>query len=95
MIQKRGYVEKRDSEGQKRDYLEFILKNGEISESKKTENFGVEKRKLFPTDIGLVTNEFLMKHFSNIIDYNFTANVEEDFEIDIEKALSEALNEDE
>ena len=80
VIQKRGYVEKRDSEGQKRDYLEFILKNGEISESKKTENFGVEKRKLFPTDIGLVTNEFLMKHFSNIIDYNFTANVEEDFD---------------
>ena len=80
VIQKRGYVEKRDSEGSQREYLEFILKSGEIIESKKTENFGVEKRKLFPTDIGLVTNEFLMKHFSNIIDYNFTANVEEDFD---------------
>ena len=80
VIQKRGYVEKRDSEGSQREYLEFILKNGEIIESKKTENFGIEKRKLFPTDIGLVTNEFLMKHFSNILDYNFTANVEEDFD---------------
>ena len=80
VIQKRGYVEKRDSDGQQREYLDFMLKNGEIVESKKTENYGVEKRKLFPTDIGLVTNEFLMKHFSNIIDYNFTANVEEDFD---------------
>jgi len=80
VIQKRGYVEKRDTEGNKRKYLEFVLKNGSIIESEKEENFGVEKRKLFPTDIGLVTNQFLMKHFSNIIDFNFTANVEQDFD---------------
>ena len=80
VIQKRGYVEKRDSEGQQREYLEFLLKDGEITDSKQTENYGLEKRKLFPTDIGLVTNDFLMKHFPNIIDYNFTANVEEDFD---------------
>ena len=71
---------KRDTDGNKRKYLEFILKNGSLIESEKEENFGVEKRKLFPTDIGLVTNQFLMKHFSNIIDYNFTANVEQDFD---------------
>jgi len=80
VIQKRGYVEKRDTDGNKRKYLEFILKNGSLIESEKEENFGVEKRKLFPTDIGLVTNQFLMKHFSNIIDFNFTANVEQDFD---------------
>ena len=71
---------KRDTDGNKRKYLEFILKNGSLIESEKEENFGVEKRKLFPTDIGLVTNQFLMKHFSNIIDFNFTANVEQDFD---------------
>ena len=80
VIQKRGYVEKRDADGNKRKYLEFVLKNGSIIESEKEENFGVEKKKLFPTDIGLVTNQFLMKHFSNIIDFNFTANVEQDFD---------------
>ena len=80
VIQKRGYVEKRDSEGQKREYLELVLKDGVINEAKKEENYGVEKRKLFPTDIGLVTNDFLMKHFPNIIDFNFTANVEGDFD---------------
>ena len=80
VIQKRGYVEKRDSDGNEREYLELILKDGKILENKRTENFGIEKRKLFPTDIGLVTNKFLMKHFSEIIDYNFTANVEEDFD---------------
>ena len=80
VIQKRGYVEKRDSDGNEREYLELILKDGKILENKRKENFGIEKRKLFPTDIGLVTNKFLMKHFSEIIDYNFTANVEEDFD---------------
>ena len=80
VIQKRGYVEKRDSDGNEREYLELILKDGKILENKRKENFGIEKKKLFPTDIGLVTNKFLMKHFSEIIDYNFTANVEEDFD---------------
>ena len=80
VIQKRGYVEKRDSDGNQREYLELILKDGKLHENNRVENFGIEKRKLFPTDIGLVTNKFLMKHFSEIIDYNFTANVEEDFD---------------
>jgi len=80
VIQKRGYVEKKDSESREREYLEMTLTKGVISELVKKENFGSEKRKLFPTDIGLVTNDFLMKHFSDIIDYNFTANVEQDFD---------------
>ena len=79
-IQKRGYVEKKDKEGSPRDYQVITLKNEAISEGKQTENTGAEKAKLFPTDVGIVVNDFLMKHFEKIMDYHFTATVEEEFD---------------
>lgn len=79
-IQKREYVVKENREGEKRQYDELILKNDKISESRKTEIFGNEKSKLFPTDIGTVVNSFLMEYFKDIMDYNFTANVEKEFD---------------
>ncbi len=79
-IQDRGYVEKKDVEGLKRDYFLITLSYGKIKEDTKTETFGTEKAKLFPTDIGLVVTDFLVKYFSDIVDYNFTAKVEEEFD---------------
>ncbi|MCF7834837.1 type I DNA topoisomerase [Candidatus Gracilibacteria bacterium] len=79
-IQKRGYVIKEDRPGEKREYIEFILENSKITQTTKEQNTGAEKNKLFPTDIGMVVTDFLMEHFSNIIDYNFTAGVEEEFD---------------
>jgi len=79
-IQKRGYVEKRDKEGVQRDYRLFVLKNDQISSRKESENTGAEKGKLFPTDLGLVVTDFLKQYFDDIMDYNFTARVEEEFD---------------
>ncbi|MEZ4720655.1 MAG: type I DNA topoisomerase [Flavobacteriales bacterium] len=79
-IQKRGYVVKEDREGHKRDYTVFTLKNGTVNQETKSENTGAERAKLFPTDIGVVVNDFLAENFSNILDYNFTASVEEEFD---------------
>jgi DNA topoisomerase I len=79
-IQKRGYVVKEDRDGCVRPYTVITLKAGKISEEEKTENTGFEKSKLFPTDIGTLVNTFLMMHFQNILDFNFTANVEEEFD---------------
>jgi DNA topoisomerase-1 len=79
-IQKRGYVLKEDREGVKRDYLHFILKDSKISKEEKSEIAGFEKAKLFPTDIGIVVNDFLIRYFDYIIDYHFTAEVEEKFD---------------
>jgi DNA topoisomerase I len=79
-IQQRGYVVKEDREGKLREYQEFILKNKEIGEQKLTEITGTEKSKLFPSDIGLIVNDFLVLHFKDILDYNFTANVEIEFD---------------
>jgi DNA topoisomerase-1 len=79
-IQKREYVVKGDKEGFKREFTTLTLKKGTIKESLKTEKAGYEKSKLFPTDIGTLVNRFLMQFFENIIDYNFTANVEEEFD---------------
>jgi DNA topoisomerase I len=79
-IQNRGYVVKEDRAGQERQYVMLSLKKNTIKEEIKTENFGYEKSKLFPTDIGMVVNDFLMRHFENIMDYNFTANVEKQFD---------------
>ncbi len=79
-IQKRGYVVKESRDGVKRNYNEIVLKNGKITESKKSEIANAEKKKLFPTDIGMVVNDFLSEHFDKIMDYNFTANVEKDFD---------------
>lgn len=79
-IQKREYVEKANREGDKRNFDYLLLKKGEISQSQKSEIFGQEKNKLFPTDIGTVVNSFLMEYFQGIMDYNFTANVEKEFD---------------
>ncbi len=79
-IQKRGYVEKQDRDGYEREYQYITLKNETIKEQVLTEKTGYEKNKLFPTDIGSLVNTFLMQHFENIVDYNFTANVELEFD---------------
>lgn len=79
-IQNRKYVEKGDRPALQRNYNELKLKNGKISDQIKTENYGAEKSKLFPTDIGTVVNDFLQEYFPQIMDYNFTANVEKEFD---------------
>ncbi|HOO83288.1 MAG TPA: DNA topoisomerase, partial [Prolixibacteraceae bacterium] len=80
-IQNRGYVVKEDRAGQEREFTTIVLKNNKLSEAVKIETFGNEKSKLFPTDIGMVVTDFLMKHFDSIMDFNFTATVEEQFDI--------------
>ncbi len=80
-VQKRGYVEKTDKEGRIREYDQIRLVDSKITEEVKTENTGAEKSKLFPTDIGMVVNDFLILHFPDILDFNFTAKVEEEFDI--------------
>ncbi len=79
-IQKRGYVEKKDIQGEVRNYKIFTLKKGKITEKTGKENIGNEKGKLVPTDIGVLVNRFLLQYFEHIIDYNFTANVEKEFD---------------
>jgi DNA topoisomerase-1 len=79
-IQKRGYVEKESREGMERKYEFLELKNNQIHSEIKTEITGAEKQKLFPTDIGGVVTDFLMKNFNHIMDYNFTASVEKEFD---------------
>lgn len=80
-IQKRGYVLKEDREGKERQVTSIQLdKNGAIKREVKTERFGSEKAKLFPSDIGMVVTDFLQKHFEVIMDYGFTASVEEEFD---------------
>ena len=76
----RGYIVKQNLEGQKRGYLQMTLSGGEITRKSLTENFGKEKNRLSPTDIGMVVNDYLEKQFGPIIDYNFTANVEKEFD---------------
>lgn len=76
----RGYVVKEDREGKSRSFRQFELKNGEINRQIKTEITGTEKAKLFPTDIGEVVNDFLVEHFKDIVDFNFTASVEKEFD---------------
>ncbi len=79
-IQKREYVVKEDRDGIIRKYDLITLKNNKITESEKTEKSGFEKSKLFPTDIGSVVNKFLVQYFESILDYNFTAEVEKEFD---------------
>jgi len=79
-ILKRGYVEKRDKEGVKRDYRILMLKNNNVEKLVEQENTGAEKSKLFPTDLGLVVTDFLKQYFDDIMDYNFTARIEEEFD---------------
>lgn len=79
-VQQRGYVEKGNREGVKRPYDILKLKGGKITEATKTEMTGNEKSKLLPTDTGIVVNDFLMEYFPEIMDFNFTANVEKEFD---------------
>ena len=79
-ILKRGYVEKRDKEGVKRDFRVLKLADDKISKLTEQENTGAEKSKLFPTDLGLVVTDFLKQYFDDIMDYNFTARIEEEFD---------------
>lgn len=79
-IQQRGYVAKGDKEGTERPYTVLVLAGGKVQESTRTETVGSEKGKLMPTDVGLVVNDFLMEAFPGIMDYNFTANVEKEFD---------------
>lgn len=76
----RNYVEKGSFEGQERSYRQLTLKAGSVSEQELTENVGSDKGKLVPTDIGIIVNDFLVNHFETILDYNFTAKVEQDFD---------------
>ena len=79
-IQQREYVHKGDKKGEPRDYTIDILKGKVVSHKTRQELYGSEKGKLLPTDIGMVVNDFLMKSFPTIMDYNFTAKVEQDFD---------------
>lgn len=80
-IQNRGYVVKEDRPGAEREFTTLTLQKEEIKEQTQKENFGYERSKLFPTDIGMVVNDFLVKNFDLIMDFNFTAKVEEQFDI--------------
>lgn len=79
-VQKRWYVIKEDRNGSERSYQEMILRLWVIKSETKKQNTGAEKQKLFPTDIGMVVNDFLVANFKDILDYNFTASVEEEFD---------------
>jgi DNA topoisomerase-1 len=79
-IQAREYVQKGEKKGEKREYEILTLKKGKITSRKKSEMVGAEKGKLMPTDIGMVVNDFLMEYFPDIMDYNFTAQVESNFD---------------
>lgn len=79
-IQNREYVEKSNIEGTERQYNILTLKKDKIADSKKTEITGTDKGKLIPTDTGMVVNDFLTEYFPDILDYNFTANVEKEFD---------------
>ncbi|GHE63883.1 type I DNA topoisomerase [Roseivirga thermotolerans] len=79
-IQKREYVLKENRDGVERNYKELVFKNDQLNTNTLTEITGAEKSKLFPTNIAMVVNDFLVDHFPNVIDYSFTANVEEEFD---------------
>ncbi|MCT4580239.1 MAG: type I DNA topoisomerase [Flavobacteriales bacterium] len=87
-IQKRGYVERKEKEGKERNYTQFVLESGTVDRKVKKEVYGADRNKLMPTDIGFVVNDFLIEHFGKVLDYNFTANVEKEFD-DIAQGLME------
>ena len=76
----RNYVEKGNSEGKEQNYAQLTLKGTEIKSKQLKENVGSDKGKLIPTDIGIIVNDFLVNHFDSILDYNFTAKVEQEFD---------------
>ncbi len=79
-IQNRNYIEKGSVDGAEREYVQMTLADEKINEKKHTETVGSDKGKLVPTDVGMVVNDFLVNHFAGILDYNFTAKVEQDFD---------------
>ncbi|MDB5003959.1 MAG: topoisomerase [Mucilaginibacter sp.] len=79
-VQNRGYVVKEEREGKQRKFRVLTLKDKNIAKEERTENTGAERGKLFPTDIGAVVNDFLVQHFKGIVDFNFTAKVEKQFD---------------
>jgi len=79
-VQKRGYVVKEDRDGSQRGFSTLTLKNGNIEDLTAKENYGFEKKKMFPTDIGTVVTDFLVENFGKVLDYSFTAQVEEQFD---------------
>lgn len=79
-IQRREYVIKESRDGTPRDYVEMIIAKGQFKDATKTETTGAEKQKLFPTNIAMVVNDFLVEHFPNVIDFSFTARVEKEFD---------------
>jgi DNA topoisomerase-1 len=87
-IQNRGYVVKEEREGKQRKFRVLTLKGDSINKEERTENTGAERNKLFPTDIGAVVNDFLVLHFQGIVDFNFTAKVEKQFD-EIAQGLQE------
>jgi DNA topoisomerase-1 len=91
-IQNREYVIKGDREGTVRSYNILTLKNSKITDTDKTEITGADRSKLMPTDTGIVVNDFLMDYFPNILDYNFTANVEKEFDTIAEGKLDWTLS---
>ncbi len=80
-VQKKNYVVKEDREGSKRNFRTLTLADDRITDATSTENVGAEKQKLFPTDIGMVVNDFLVEHFPIVVDLNFTAKVEAEFDV--------------
>jgi DNA topoisomerase-1 len=87
-IQNRGYVVKEDRDGKTRNYRVMTLADGQIAGETRSEVTGAERAKLFPTDIGAVVNDFLVAHFKGIVDFNFTASVEKEFD-EIAQGLKE------
>ncbi|MBV6405796.1 MAG: type I DNA topoisomerase [Flavobacteriales bacterium] len=87
-VQKRGYVVKENREGTPRNYRILTLADGVVSDRTASENVGAEKQKLFPTDIGMVVNDFLVEHFPTIVDLNFTAYVEGEFDLIAEGTMN-------
>jgi DNA topoisomerase-1 len=87
-IQNRGYVVKEEREGKTRKFRMLTLKESIVNKEEKTENTGAERNKLFPTDIGAVVNDFLVQYFNGIVDFNFTAKVEKQFD-EIAQGLKE------
>lgn len=79
-IQARGYVERGDKEGQERGITELSLVDGLVVRSRYTETYGADKGKLLPTDMGIIVNDFLIEHFPDIVNFGFTAQVEEEFD---------------
>ena len=79
-IQNRNYIEKGSVDGVEREFVQLLLKKDKLAEKTLTETVGSDKGKLVPTAVGMVVNDFLVNHFSNILDYNFTAKVEQNFD---------------